>query len=452
MSFIFRGPPSGHLIEAPNNNDTIAWNAAIGAWDFVSFPPSAVSSVFGRIGAVVAATGDYDSDQVDNLSLLSGAAVSDALDGSIAAFKSQIHINPLSTQAAETGSAAAPFKTAAAALAFAAALALSGAVFVLPASATLTEATITLPNGGDWEFTSTGTVRASIIGNFVCTTAAQTVLRLTNLAVTGGVSGVASSGAGNFLYIRNTSITGNVNMTGAGGGFWFMLCGSGVTTFFGFGGSIGGTTTVTGGLFGNFYSFTGAISCTSTFEMNGCRIPASITLGAVGGLMINCIPAGASTWLGTGASPILVDGTTYRYMLQVGLTLGTAGTGVLLKTMDSNASNQRLVAANLGSTSFTGAAGIVPNALYEAVFSMELITAGTAGTAVPEIRYTDLNGAAVVVAIGAGLLVTAALGTKAQGVLPFVPNGATTPTFSVSGIVTPGPLSINMRIAYRRVD
>lgn len=40
----------------------------------------AVTSVFGRVGAVVATAGDYDSDQINNASTVVGASVSDALD------------------------------------------------------------------------------------------------------------------------------------------------------------------------------------------------------------------------------------------------------------------------------------------------------------------------------------------------------------------------------------
>ncbi len=43
-------------------------------------PPGAVDSVFGRTGDVVAVSGDYDSDQVDNASSVSGTSVSDALE------------------------------------------------------------------------------------------------------------------------------------------------------------------------------------------------------------------------------------------------------------------------------------------------------------------------------------------------------------------------------------
>jgi hypothetical protein len=40
----------------------------------------AVASVFSRTGVVVAVSGDYDSDQVDNVSTVTGVSVSDALD------------------------------------------------------------------------------------------------------------------------------------------------------------------------------------------------------------------------------------------------------------------------------------------------------------------------------------------------------------------------------------
>ena len=78
MSFVFRIPPSGYALEAPNDGETIVWDAAVGLWAFGT--AGAVSSVFGRVGAVVAATGDYDSDQIDNVSSVAGASVSDALE------------------------------------------------------------------------------------------------------------------------------------------------------------------------------------------------------------------------------------------------------------------------------------------------------------------------------------------------------------------------------------
>lgn len=81
MSFIFRGSPSGQVIQAPNDQDTILWDAATQRWTFgAGGGGGAVSSVFGRTGVVTAQSGDYDSDQVDNVSGVDGASVSDALD------------------------------------------------------------------------------------------------------------------------------------------------------------------------------------------------------------------------------------------------------------------------------------------------------------------------------------------------------------------------------------
>ncbi len=63
------------------NLDTILWSEAEQKW-YVgpSSSGAPVSSVFARIGAVAAQSGDYDSDQVDNVSSVAGASVSDALE------------------------------------------------------------------------------------------------------------------------------------------------------------------------------------------------------------------------------------------------------------------------------------------------------------------------------------------------------------------------------------
>lgn len=76
-----RSAPSGPALTGTNQGDVPLWDVATQKW--YTGPPAgggAVSSVFGRTGAVVALTGDYDSDQVDNLSSVTGPSVSDALD------------------------------------------------------------------------------------------------------------------------------------------------------------------------------------------------------------------------------------------------------------------------------------------------------------------------------------------------------------------------------------
>lgn len=88
MSIVLRLPssPSGELFEGANDGDLLIWESATRKWK--TGPGSgvgSVTSVFGRTGVVVAVTGDYDSDEVTNLSLVVGTSVSDALDTLLAA-------------------------------------------------------------------------------------------------------------------------------------------------------------------------------------------------------------------------------------------------------------------------------------------------------------------------------------------------------------------------------
>lgn len=76
-----RSANSGAPFVGENQGDTVLWDATERAWYVgTGGGGGAVLSVFGRIGAVVAATGDYDGDQVDNVSSVPGASLSDALD------------------------------------------------------------------------------------------------------------------------------------------------------------------------------------------------------------------------------------------------------------------------------------------------------------------------------------------------------------------------------------
>ncbi len=366
-------------------------------------------------------------------------------------FRATYYVDPTSTELPENGSQGAPYTTIAAAFADAVAAGYTGAIVLLPAGASITEANVTFPSGGgSWEIAGSGLGRTTLVSNITATSVTQSTYRLTNLTVTGTLTGVATSASGNFMWVVTSSISGAVSLTGSGSGFWWGNCVGSGTNFFGFGGSFGSTTSITGSMFAFNWYFTGAISDVTQVEWSNCRLPTSISVGGIGGNIVNCSPAAVSTITGVGGTiSVNIDPITYKRFIDVGVTF----VSVLVKTLNSNASNQRSVTANLGSTSFTGASGLVPSALYEAVYCAELITQGTAGTAVFEIRYTDLNGVAQTAAINAtGLLVTAAVGTKSTGMLPFIPNGLTPITFSVSGITTPGSLSINLRIAFRRVD
>lgn len=80
MGLPLRSPPSGPEFRGVAQYDTLLWDTASASWVVGPAGSGAVASVFGRTGAVVAASGDYDSDQVDNVSGVAGATVSDALD------------------------------------------------------------------------------------------------------------------------------------------------------------------------------------------------------------------------------------------------------------------------------------------------------------------------------------------------------------------------------------
>lgn len=82
MQFLqLRSGNSGPPFLGTADLDTLLWDNTQRAW-YVGpgGGGGAVSSVFGRTGAVVAQTGDYDSDQIDNVSSVAGASVSDALE------------------------------------------------------------------------------------------------------------------------------------------------------------------------------------------------------------------------------------------------------------------------------------------------------------------------------------------------------------------------------------
>ena len=56
------------------------WDVDTAAWVDSGVTGAIVTSVFGRVGAVVAAASDYDASQVDNDSAVAGAFVDDALN------------------------------------------------------------------------------------------------------------------------------------------------------------------------------------------------------------------------------------------------------------------------------------------------------------------------------------------------------------------------------------
>lgn len=70
------GAPVGHTYWDTTTNALVVWNGAV--WQ--STATSAVTSVFGRTGNVVAAPGDYNTTQVTNSSTVTGSTLTAALN------------------------------------------------------------------------------------------------------------------------------------------------------------------------------------------------------------------------------------------------------------------------------------------------------------------------------------------------------------------------------------
>jgi hypothetical protein len=335
----------------------------------------------------------------------------------------------------------------------------AGGVVLVPPGATITE-NVTFPNGGNWELRCDGLLNGQLTGNITFATgAAQTVYKVTNMRVTGTVTGAASNAGGNFFYCTCSTISGAVTLTqqAATSGFWWVnIQGNAVANTFVFAGGISGATSVFGAIFASQWTFAGAITA-GQLILNSCVLPSSFTLdssGTRGVTLTDCIFAGGvNTFTGSGGTATIdVDAATYRNMMFRGVDLVSA----TLQTNKSQLSyiNAALV-ANVGAGNLNGGANSLhsPAGLYRAMSCMFLTAQGTAGTAVPNIIYTDRGGTLRTLPIATGLLVTAAVGTEDRGNgICFQHNGTTALQSSVTGITTPGAVSINTTITCERVD
>jgi len=457
----------------------------------------AVVSVFGRVGAVVAVTGDYTTDQVTNGSTVPGASCTAALDslqtqvtaalaktisaGAGLTGGGALSTNPTLTLSAENqarlafafaktyhvdpafggtpdGAINAPYTSIGAAITAAVAAGLTACRFVIPPNTVFTE-NVTMPSiAGSWELCCEGgsggipvTPVGLITGNITCTTAAgQAGFKLTNLSVTGNVSGNAVSGAGNFLYHQGCKISGTVSLTGSGGGFWFHLIQGFGDTQSAFSGNQGATT-VFGGIAADKTDFTGAIdTAASSVQLANCRLPTAITCGGLD--LLACLFVSSSTITGSGSTiTVKMDGSTYATALDRGLTLVSA----VIKTQNANMSVTRTFANNIGASTLNGGATTIksPPGMYRMSAVLDLLAAGTAGTAQVNAIYVDTQGVTQTLAIPlATLLITAAVGTEGRGEVLFYHNGSNGIQYSVTGVVTPGALSAQLVVAAKRVD
>lgn len=372
-------------------------------------------------------------------------------------YRAEYFVDAASTHTSEFGTKVFPFKTITAAFAAAVAAGLTRAVVVLPTGITHVETWSYPSGGGYWTVEGRGDGgggRTSITGSCVCTSVTQSVFTLKNVNLSGTITGVATSASGNFLYLRDSAITGNVTPTVSGSGQWFgNFIGSG-TNFFSFGGSCAGLVTFPAQtqLFTENWYLGGAVVAgsgpsffRSTRFQTGSISGSSLALG-----FQDCEFGVATTITGTGGSPLDVtaDGHSAAGLAQVGLTLSNAK----LKTKNANLSVTRTVTGAITASEFNGSSSAhTPPGLYRASGDLTQLIAGTSGNTDLKVTYTDMTGTLVTATI-CTIATNAVAGTKAGSAVTFQHNGASSITYSVPLSGTAGSLSCALRAALRRDD
>ncbi len=361
-------------------------------------------------------------------------------------FVATYYVDPSFT-GTSSGSSDSPFTTIAAAFAYALSLALTGAVIFIPPNGTVTE-NVVFPTSGDWEIASQGTSRTSTLSGTVSCSSSSTPIRarLTNLTVTGAVTGDAGDAFNAFLVLSNSDVNSTVTLTASGAGFWTLQCIGRCTDQNSLGGYILGATSVVGTIHANNWSFLGALAYSvNATRFYTCRIATgTITVtGATATEFSDCTFTKPLTITGSAPlSPVSMDGASLASAMSVGLTL--AGTAKL-RSLNANAAASTVLANNASPTVFTGKA---PPGLYEAVASLDLLAPGTLGTAIVNVIYTNLSGVLTTAPV-ASIDITGASGSEAGAVRTFQHNGATDIKYSVSGIMTPGALQLAVAFAAR---
>ncbi len=363
-------------------------------------------------------------------------------------FKATYYVDPTFT-GLQAGSESNPFTTCAAAFTAALALSLTSALILLPPGINLTENVVFPTTGNDWEIAclhgAVGTVSAGITGTVTANPAGTTRYRLTEIFVTGLISG-ANTGTSQLILtrVRNTS-----GMTLTGAGAWSVsLTGRGLANLNAFNGSSGAISIATGLIFAQNWVFLSTISLNGTPNFfDYCRFNNGTITGTAGSPLTftECTFVVLTTITD---STVEMDGKSLASAMGTGLVLAGAAS---LKTANSNLS--ATIASVTGNGASTAFAGRNPAGLYECVFDTTLLVAGTAGAMQVNVIYTDLTGTLTTAPVGPPLNIASAVGTKSAGSLPFQHNGAAAAiAWSVTGIVTPGAMSVGLAVAIRRTN
>ncbi len=395
----------------------------------------------------------YSSDS-SGLAVKDSSGVVDDVGGSGSGsgenFRATYYVDPLSTELPANGSEGAPYTTIAAAFADAVAAGYTAAVVYLAPGSTITENVVFPNGGGTWQIEGL-TRRATITGTCVCDSVTQSVFTLRNIQLSGALTGNATSASGNFLFLRNCYMASTVTLTGTGSGVWYCnLIGEG-TNFFAFGGAVIGAMSTNGQLFSDNWYFGGAVTTGTgpNFLTDTRLVSATFNTSGLGCILRRCEIGAAITISGTGTTVFDVDSYTANQLFIRGVVLS----GAVMKTLSSNLSARRTLAANVVSTPFNGQSlSRQPLGLYECVATGDLLAAGTSGTLTFNVIYTDMTGTLQTLQVCTGLAVNGVVGTEMRGSVYFSHDGTTSIAYSVTGVSVAGSLSYSLGMAIRRVD
>lgn len=388
-----------------------------------------------------------------------------------APFKATYYVDPAFT-GQQTGSQSNPFTTIAAAFAAMVALALPGGLVLLPPATTVTENVVFPSGGGDWEIAGVssytgaqGSVVARIVGTVTATAAAASIFVLSNLFVLGNTSGDNGSVSGCILMYNDVRQTGSIALTKSSSGSWLgVFKGTAAASPSKQGGSHTALVSIPGSILALDWVFEGGFTDGPALKTNpsfnssfrGCQFGSTdgvaVPIGLNGAFQTivqfyDCIAIGPTTITAAIANyDVQMDAATLAGFTHQGLTL----VNCILTTLNANDSSLTTVTGNVGSTSYS-ARNIY--GLYEVDFEMTLLASGTTGLLQLNVIYTDMTGTLVTVPVGGTLDISTAVGSKQQGSLRFQHNGAAAPiAFSLTGIVTPGAMSVAMASAIRRLN
>jgi hypothetical protein len=429
--------PIGSVLQVQSDN--------AGAFDVIVAPGSAPSAQVSNLadGLAPIITGP-------NAALTSNAAGTAATWITVGtAFRGTFYVDPASTAQPRTGAQDYPFASIAAAFAAAAAAGIvSGEVILAPGTTTVED--VVFPVAGTWELKSDvqwGYAIATVQGNIdvTCTSVARRAL--TNLAVTGNVTGNGAAGATRMRF-TNCGVSGNVALTGV---WTTAFVGGSPTGNNGLGGFVGGTCSTPAVTVHSFYYFVGAVTFAGALHSWGSYYTGDFfSTGGAGNYArfygTYFFKVGITFTASSGTLAVLPDGESTTILLQNGFLVSA---NVTVQSINGQNAIRPTQSNNVASTAL---AGRFPEGLMVCEATLTLLVAGTAGAATLNVIYTDLAGNLQTKPVTTALAVAGAPGDEVRGTFPFSQNGATPVAYSVTGITTPGALSYKVGVAVRQAS